>query len=84
MAASWKHNDGRYAPLLLKGLAPEARTEQLLARDAEGRSALYFAMDKGHVHVRIVSCLNRCCSASRVLLTHPCTHVLNKYRPWRR
>lgn len=53
MAAVWKHNDGHYAPLLLKALPPDARTQLLLARDAEGRSALYFAMKSGHVNVRV-------------------------------
>jgi hypothetical protein len=58
MAAAWRHNDPRYAPLLLKGLGPDARTQSLSARDAEGRSALYFALHKGHAKVR--ACVRFC------------------------
>lgn len=53
MAAAWKHDEARYVSLLLDGnLGPEVREEVLRARDAQGRSALYFALQKGHAKVK--------------------------------
>lgn len=53
MAAAWKHDAPRYVSLLLDGLlSPEAREQALRGRDFQGRSALYFALHKGHAKVR--------------------------------
>lgn len=51
MAAAWKHDEARFVSLLLDGLEQEARERVLRARDAPGRSALYFALHKGHAKV---------------------------------
>lgn len=52
MAAAWKHDDPRYAPLLLSAArTPEARTALLTAQDREGRSAMYYALKSGHAKV---------------------------------
>lgn len=60
MAAAWKHDDPRYAPLLLSTLGPDAHMQLLSARDQQGRSALWFALHKGHATV----CSNGMCPFS--------------------
>lgn len=57
MAAAWKHDDPRYAPLLLSAArTPEARTALLIAQDREGRSATFFALKSGHAKVTDHDC----------------------------